>query len=256
MEELLPFIFFIAWLIIGSLGGKKKKEEAERRAEAQRRAREAQARAREAAREARDNEGRIRASSAEPVRPAPQTQQQTGTSLDMVPDELWAILTGGAPRPTGPTGPVPMPEPPTSSDAEYDWQPAGPDRGGWVTEPPWDEEDAVDSIEGVSAERTGEDTLDYDDFAEQAARARYENVELRTRDELATSRDAVAIQVQETSERRHYEFHDALRASEIGGATQAVRVPAGKRLGLHDLDDVRRAIVLSEILGKPKALRD
>lgn len=255
MEELLPFIFFVVWLLIGGLGSKKKREEAQRRAEAERAAREAQARARQAAREARDSEGRIRPSL---DAPAPTTSQQPGgTAVDMVPDELWAILTGGAPRPTGPGAPAPprAPEPP-AAEAEYDWQPAGPDEGGWVTEPPWDEEDAVDSIEGVSAERTGESTVDYDDFAEQTARARYENLEARSWDEQATSREAAALRVPETSERRHYEFHDSLRASEIGGVGQVERPSNAMRLKLNDLGDVRRAIVLAEILGKPKALRD
>lgn len=251
MEELLPFIFFVVWLLIGGLGGKKKREEAQRRAEAERAAREAQARARQAAREARDSEGRISASS--PPAPQPTMQQPTGTAADMVPDELWAILTGGAPRPTGPPTPIPQraPEP---EPVEYDWQPAGPDEGGWVTAPPWDEEDAVDSIEGVSAERGGENTVDYDDQAERIARARYENVSETSWGEGLASSDALALRTPETSERRHYEFHDSLRASEIGGVGQVERPSTAAFLGLSDLGDVRRAIVLMEILGKPKSL--
>ena len=249
MEELLPFIFFVVWLLIGGLGGRKKREEAQRRAEAERAAREAQARARQAAREARDNEGRIRVDV-----PRPSSQQPTGTAADMVPDELWAILTGGAPRPTGPTAPTPRAPEPEVED-EYDWQPAGPDEGGWVTSPPWDEEDAVDSIEGVSAERTGEETFDYDDYAEQAARARYESVEGSSWDDQPTSRDAAALRMPETSERRHYEFHDSLRASEIGSVGQVERPSNAVYLGLNDLGDVRRAIVLAEVLGPPKSLQ-
>ena len=250
MEELLPFLFFIVWLLIGGVTTKKKREEAQRRADAERAAREAQARARQAAREARDGEGRIRAS----VETA--KEKPADTALDMVPDELWAILTGGAPRPTGPTAPSPPRAPqPEPAEAEYDWQPAGPDDGGWVTAPPWDEEDAVDSIEGVSAERGGESTFDYDDFAERTARARYEKVEGTSWDDQPTSRDAAALRMPETSERRHYEFHDSLRASEIGAVGQIERPSTAVHLGLDDIGDVRRAIVLAEVLGPPKSLQ-
>ena len=244
MEELLPFIFFILWIVFGGIGSKKKREEAQRRAQAQREAAEAAKRARDeqrrAMRESREADGR--STFPEAQEPA-SSQGGTGTSLDMVPDELWAILTGGAPRPTGPSGPVEVP---------YDPEPAS--SGGWTTSPPWDEEDAVHSIEGVSTEAP-ENTVDYDDDADRIARARYENLK-RSRYDDAASTDSIAVGQLETSDERHVDFHDRLRAGEIGAAAAAVRRPSlGARLGLRDRDDVRRAIVLSEILGPPKALR-
>ena len=246
MEELIPIIFFILWFLFGTLGSKQKREGQRQRAEAERAAREAAARARaeqrRAMRESREAGGRMTFPDAQET--ATGSSGGTGTSLDMVPDELWAILTGGAPRPTGPSGP----EPTTPRREPVP-------EGGWVTSPPWDEEDAVDSIEGVSAETSLEDVHDYDDTASEVARARYENVEGASWEDRP-SRDSVAVRQSETSDARHVEFHDALRASEIGAAPAFDRGRnARARLGLQGMDDVRRAIVLAEILGKPKALR-
>ena len=247
MEELIPFIFFILWFLFGGLGSKKKREEAQRRAEAQREAQEAARRARaeqrRAMRESREADGRLTYGEAggggffeEPKPAAPTTSD---SSVDMIPDELWTILTGGAPRPT-------RPQPET---AEYP-----PSDGGWVTSPPYDEEDAVHSIEGVSAETSVEDAVDYDDDASRYARARYEAVRATTWEDRP-SRESVAVRTSETSEARHDEFHDRLAASEIGRAGPEQRISARERLGLRNLSDVRRAIVLTEVLGPPKSLQ-
>ena len=231
MEELITFVFFILWFLFGGLGSKKKREEMKRRAEEQRAAAEAQraarAEQRRAMRESREADGRV-------TFPEAQTAGTSSDSLDMIPDELWNILTGGAPRPTQPSA-----EPPVSD-------------GGWITSPPYDEEDAIHSIEGVSAETGGEDVVDYDEDAERHARARYEDVRA-TSWEDRPSREAIAVRTSETSEARHDEFHDRLAASEIGRASAAPSASARERLGLHSLSDVRRAIVLTEILGPPRS---
>ena len=254
MEELIPFIFFILWFLFGGLGSKKKREEAQRRAETQREAAEAARRARaeqrRAMRESREADGRMTFPEARDdglfTGPSTSGGGSTGpgqdSSVDMIPDELWNILTGGAPRPT-------RPEPYPSAERD----PIGD--GGWVTSPPYDEEDAVHSIEGVSAETGGEDLVDYDDDADRTARARYEDLRATTWDDRPTSRDAMAIRVAETSEARHDEFHDKLREGEIGSAERTARISTRERLGLRSHSDIRRAIVLAEVLGPPKALR-
>ena len=257
MEELIPAVFFILWFLFSMIAGKGKREEARRRAEAEREAqaaaRKARAEQRRAMRESREADGRVTYPDAggggffdESGHAGTATTASDDTSLDMIPDELWNILTGGAPRPTRPQ---PSPAPTTSSERE----PVSD--GGWVTSPPWDEEDAVHSIEGVSAETGGEDEVDYDDAADRVARARYEDLRATTWDDRPTSRDAIAVRTSETSDQRHVDFHDKLRESEIGSAERANRVSARERLGLRGLGDVRRAIVLAEILGPPKALR-
>lgn len=266
MEELLPFIFFVAWLLIGGLGAKKKREEAGRRAEAQRREREGRARPqagqrgpqagqRESGRASRDADrdfGYGDTRDAPDRASAGTSSEPEGTALDMVPDELWDILTGGAPRP--PRSPMPTPAPEPEPEPVEEWRAAGPDEGGWVTAPPWNEEAAVDSIEGVSYEEVGRDTFDYDDQADRIARARYETVR-PSRRERASSYDAAAVRADETSDARHMLFHQRLRESEIGTGSVA-RAPSGKaRLGLRNMSDVRRAIVLAEVLGPPKSLQ-
>ena len=254
MEELIPFIFFILWFLFGGLGSKKKREEAQRQAEAQREAaaaeRRARAEQRRAMRESREADGRVTFPEARDdglfTGPSTSGGGSTGptqeSSVDMIPDELWNILTGGAPRPT-------RPEPYPSAERE----PVGD--GGWVTSPPYDEEDAVHSIEGVSAETEGEDLVDYDDEADRIARARYEDLRATTWDDRPTSRDAIAVRTSETSEVRHDAFHDKLREGEIGSSARTTRISARERLGLVTSADIKRAIVLAEILGPPKALR-
>ena len=251
MEELIPFVFFIVWFLFSGVGSKKKREEAQRQAEAQREAaaaaRRARAEQRRAMRESRGADGRETYAQTGDGAYFDESTSSTATttpsdSTDMIPDELWNILTGGAPRPT-------RPQPYPSADRE----PVGD--GGWVTSPPYDEEDAVHSIEGVSAETAGEDLVDYDDEADRVARARYEDLRATTWDDRPTSRDAIAVGMAETSEARHDAFHDKLREGEIGTVARSVRVSARERLGLRTSADIKRAIVLAEILGPPKALR-
>ena len=153
MEGLLPIIFAALWIIFGGIGSKKKREDAARRQRelAQRTAREREAqRAQRLEKRRADSAVRTAAERArEEAREARASVQES--SVDMIPDELWNILTGGAPRP------------PRSQ------QPSG---GGWTTSPPWDEEDAVHSIAGVSTEGEFGDETDSDDEAISHARCR------------------------------------------------------------------------------------
>lgn len=237
--ELLPLALIILWSVIGAKGAKKKQEEKRRRAEADRRAREGQQRARL---ESGESDGRLTIEAETSSRP-PRTVD-AGTAVDMVPDELWSILTGGAPPPTRPRAPEPYPE-----DSESSTVP----EGGWATSPPWDEEDAVNSVEGVSAEEIGDEVVDYDEAADATARARYERPRRFTWED--TNPETARAAAIETDEIRHVEFHDQLRASEIGGAGKAAAPRARERLGIESLEEVRRAIVLMEVLGPPKALQ-
>lgn len=258
--ELIPFILIILWSILGAGGAKKKQEEQRRRAEEQRRAREAQ---RGGVGSGGDSEDRFGAGEASRARDAAaearaETRAPGDTAADMVPDELWRILTGGAPPPTRTPGPVRTPpeveyepEAEYSPDVEYEpeYQPTEP--GGWTTSPPWDEEDAVHSIEGVSAETAAGDLTDYDDAADATARARYDKLRRFSWDDA----EARPVEVDERSDRRHVAFHTRLAEREIG-APEAARGPdLRQRLGLGDLDAVRRAIVLAEVLGPPKSLQ-
>lgn len=253
--ELIPFILIILWSIFGAKSAKRKQEEEQRRrAEEQRRASEARMRA--GGLDARDTGASPEAGRQAGTRtaaPAARTPTTASTgrdsAADMVPDDLWAILTGGAPPPSARVPPHPEPE--------YEEEPAPAEPGGWVTSPPWDEEGAVDSIEGVSYEAGGRETIGYDDAAEGIARARYEDLRDWSWDE-ASRPEASSFASDETSERRHVAFHTRLRDRdiEIGSEAEAAREPSlQQRLGIGDLGQVRRAIVLAEVLGPPKSLQ-
>ncbi|HUF13845.1 MAG TPA: hypothetical protein VMN78_12145 [Longimicrobiales bacterium] len=253
--ELIPLILIILWSIFGAKSAKRKQEEQRRRAEEQRRANEAKQRA--GGVETRESGGSVGAGTRAGTRTTAGTPTTASTgrdsAADMVPDDLWAILTGGTPppRPQPPARVPPLPEP------EYEEDPAPAEPGGWVTSPPWDEEDAVDSIEGVSYENVGRETIGYDDAAEGIARARYEDLRDWSWDE-APRAEASSFASDETSERRHVAFHTRLRDRdiEIGSEAEAARVPSlQQRLGIGDLGQVRRAIVLAEVLGPPKSLQ-
>lgn len=241
--ELLPLILIILWTVLGASGAKKKQEEQRRRAEQARRAREAQARARRESGSVEPEhdeevvpryEGGRYDLDAEPyVRTEP---ADGGSAVDMVPDELWAILTGGAPPPTRPRPPVEYREPEPEPVVE----------GGWVTSPPWDEEAAEHSIEGVSAE-----VLDHDDTAAEYARARYETPRTFSWDTKAGERAARAVTRPQTDDERHDAFHERVDAIAPWGRRRQEHL----RLGLGDMPSVRRAIVLSEVLGPPKSLQ-
>lgn len=243
--ELLPLILIILWSVLGASGAKKKQEEQRRRAEQQRRAREAQARARGQGGDAELEQEDVGAPQygggrydldAEPY--ARTEPADGGSSVDMVPDELWAILTGGAPPPTRPRPPVeyraPEPEPDEIGE------------GGWATSPPWDEEAAQHSIEGVSAE-----VVDHDDSAAEYARARYATPRTFSWDAKAGEREARELASPQSAEERHDAFHARVDAIAPWGRRREEHL----RLGLGDMPTVRRAIVLSEVLGPPKSLQ-
>lgn len=243
--ELLPIILIVLWTLLGTGGAKKKQEEQRRRAEQQRRAREAQSGAGRpqspAGLEPQDDgvpryEGGRYDLDAEPyVRTEP---ADGGSSVDMVPDELWAILTGGAPPPTRPRPPTEYRQPEPEPEPVVE--------GGWVTSPPWEEESARDSIEGVSAE-----VLGHDESAAEYARARYETPRTFSWDTKAGERAARAVSRPPTEEERHDAFHERVDAIAPWGRTRSRDL----RYDLGDIRSVRRAIVLSEILSAPLSLR-
>ena len=168
----------------------------------------------------------------EPVAGRPANEDDAAAA--MLPDDLWEILTGErrTPRET-----LPQPRPaPQGSYEEEDYsleEPHSLEEGGslenqspgeWITTVPGD--DAVMMPEKVYTRPN-------------PIRAAPQVVSLE--------------QLEYDSEIRHDEFHD--RLDSLGGAAK-VRRPAPSAYRFRTDEDLRRAIVMAEILGTPKGLED
>jgi hypothetical protein len=148
------------------------------------------------------------------------------TAADMVPDDLWEILTGQK-RPPVLTTPQPLPPQPKQAnrDVAYDLE---------------EDEEAATAVEAVVR----------DQAAVQTRRARGEAKSLET---LERHAQPVVVSLEEnlpTGAQRHAAFHKKI-------ATPAVVLTQPERKRLLDFSDraeVQRAFLLHEILGKPKGL--
>jgi hypothetical protein len=144
-----------------------------------------------------------------PQRPAEDTAQQSAQVL--LPDDLWAILTGEH----RPAPPMPEPEP----EPEV-WEPE-PELEVWEPEP-WERPDAqADASRPVAAGEWGRE----DDHSLEA--------------------------VVPSDEERHDAFHRRLEATAPATLTAPSR--RGRAARRHQL---RRAIMLREVLGPPRGLED
>lgn len=155
-------------------------------------------------------------------------------AAEMIPDELWEILTG---RPKPRRAPQPVPE------------------------PAWDEEADRSEAESVSLETALDEESEFlrRKRAEEERRAR-EHRELMARRQrggeanMADKAPAVVSLEQNVlpAAARHAAFH---RKVDTPVLQVAARQPQGSvRDWLFTSDDLRRAIVLQEVLGTPKGL--
>ena len=173
--------------------------------------------------------------------PQPQSretaQTQAGDATDLVPSELWEILTGQQ-RPTAP--PPSRTTPPsrvlTPSQVEAE-----------------DEED--EAIEVVSAEARGSDE---ESALDELLRRRERGTELARRVEHPPP-VIVSLETEPAlPSARHAAFHRKVDPAPRAAAPQVVAptAPGAIRLGLdfQDRSALQRAVLLQEVLGKPKAL--
>jgi hypothetical protein len=161
---------------------------------------------------------------------------------EMVPDDLWAILTGErrAPAPT-------RPEPAEADEPE--WAGAGPvaeeDESAWVSSPPvevgsdrdpstraparWDLDDEIEPTPPVSLEYRGPEAYSLESLDQEA---------------VSLERPIPSPGA------RHRAFH--ARYDRPAVSRPRPRSAIGRALG--NRPSVRQAIVLSEVLGPPKGL--
>ncbi|MGH7477435.1 MAG: hypothetical protein ACRELD_14300, partial [Longimicrobiales bacterium] len=153
---------------------------------------------------------------------------EPASAADMGPDDLWELLTGERRRRA--PEPRPAPEPPRRVPAK-------------VALPRAPEAEPEPSYNDVAI-----DELQYDQDR-RLARSEARSLEAITPPEYP---EIVSLETEPLpAERRHTLFHERLDASalEVQRAT-----PLTVHLGLDSARDVRRAFVLREILGPPRAL--
>lgn len=183
-----------------------------------------------------------------PQIPVPESREEGGAqedATDILPSDLWEMLTGQRPSSTGGmrTGPAPTPARPAPQ------RPPPRSRPGSTPQTEW-EQSRIESATPPPA------TL-RDDRAEADALIRERNrVEVERRTLHRGRMETVSLETAVPAQRvRHEAFHKRLDAKARGDVA-IVDKPAGARLRMDHLDrsDLQRAVLLKEILGAPKGL--
>ncbi|MBI4546078.1 MAG: hypothetical protein HY703_12840 [Gemmatimonadetes bacterium] len=168
--------------------------------------------------------------------PSPETARPYGraarggqpppAAADMIPDELWELLTGERRRPTPaptPTGPGRLESAESPEEAEA-------------------EEWGIDAEEVPAGEEVAEEVL---------------REEAQSLEEIPAPAQPVIVSLEELAPpaQRHAAFHSRLDQSAPLTLAPRPRPSARRRiLRSGGRDDLRRAILLREVLGPPKAL--
>lgn len=233
--ELVPLVLIILWTVLGARASSRKKKPGTRGAERGTGPGRASTRSLPGA-------GRSGAAGRDrPVQASAPSERDPGgdSAAEMLPEDLWAVLTGQAPPSRAPERtqertPAPMDEPTRYEDYDtrdetvesYDIL-VGEEGEGWLSQERLEHreqpEPGVVSLEGSS----------YDDVVQ--------------------GRVGEAPTELELSDERHRRFHRRLDAS--APVVRPRRGSAARRLGLRGRTDLRRAMVLTEVLGRPVALR-
>jgi len=160
--------------------------------------------------------------------PQPQEQAETQegtaprTAADMIPPDLWELLTGQR-RPE--QAPPPQPSPPQA-------QASDPRAPSWRTAP----------VETASRPAADEESEAYEVVLRRDREARIANA----------PPTIVSLETEPLSEkRRHARFHEKLEHLAPAATSRHARTVLFQ---LADRDTMRRAVVLQEILSRPKGL--
>lgn len=182
-----------------------------------------------------------------PAGEAEPTASSRETAAEMIPEELWELITG-QPRPR----PVPPPPPETHTPSP---RPTVPARRSKAPGRSWEahledesaEPEAYRDEDAEVVETLRAQTRDVQAEID-AARRRHEGI--RAEREYAVQ--VVSLETEPPSDRvRHRRFHEKLEATQTV-AEVPTSLAAG--LGLGTPRDIRRAFVMHEVLGPPKAL--
>ncbi|MEX2609656.1 MAG: hypothetical protein WEA24_06890 [Gemmatimonadota bacterium] len=168
-------------------------------------------------------------------------REQPESAADMVPEDLWAVLTGEQ-RSTRPP-PRRAPAPPT------------PREGPPVEAVAWKVESERDQVDALLQGRIDEQRREVRERDERIRRSR-----LARPEHLRPAPRVVSLETPlGDPDKRHERFHDkmdAITATEVGRAGTRRR-SAGMldELALGSQAELRRALVLQEVLGMPRSMR-
>lgn len=178
-------------------------------------------------------------------RPAETAGQATGDASDLLPADLWKILTGQMPQQSSE---------PTTAEAETTAVPARRpeerprDRAGQRkpgTRSPRDRQ---------SARRLQKSDRDEEQAAAELLLRRERDRLRRSRLERSPSR-VVSLETEPEAEpARHASFHEKL--DRLSAPAVVAKRKTGILLDLDDRSSLQRAILLQEVLGKPRGLED
>lgn len=175
-----------------------------------------------------------------PRAPTPFDDEDEDLAAGMLPDDLWEILTGERRTPVEPQR---APQPRTL-----------PQHHDTVDGPPASFEDPTEH--SFELEHQADFESDFDpDFEEAAYSA--EPVEIEPYVHQAPVREAPkVVSLEKTyfdAESRHDRFHE--RLEELPPAARIRRRKPTRAAGMLDDDDLRKAIIMNEVLGPPKGLQ-
>jgi hypothetical protein len=167
---------------------------------------------------------------AQQPRQAPQPYSAENPATEMIPAELWELLTGQK-RPAPAQTPPPAPKPVSARiDLEED------------------EESVTADEERVAPRRVR------DEGAEVELVLRRQRAGLEKRVERRPEPAIVSLETEPLAEPvRHKKYHEKMAVATVAERVNT-KFAASVRLNLATPNDLRRAVVLQEILGKPKAL--
>jgi hypothetical protein len=163
---------------------------------------------------------------------APQQRQAPERAADMIPDDLWMILTG-QPRPTAPL-PAPVP---TDAGGDDELEP---------------DEELVPDEEEVFQPRMSNEARQVEELRRSRAEVAYRRTQARDPDRPVI----VSLETEPLpSAARHARFHEKVDPLAVVAIVQRGRSgPSIGRIAGAEPQALRRAIVLQEILGKPRGL--
>lgn len=168
-------------------------------------------------------------------------REEPTSAADMVPEDLWAVLTGEQ-RPARPAPPPPpsrpeaRPEPPVEAAA-------------------WEVESERKQVDALLQGRIDEQRREVRERDERIRRSR-----LARPEHLRPAPRVVSLETPlGDPEKRHRRFHDkmdAITATEVGRSSGGGK---GERmldaLALGSQAELRRALILQEVLGTPRSMR-
>jgi len=182
--------------------------------------------------------GRVQDRRPVPVRDEVPPDATEDAAAAMIPDDLWEILTG-RPKPQS-SRPQPAPLPAPHYEVEYEEADADEELATYDVVP--------DEIAEYDRRRRLQEA--------QRERARHELTERRRRErDLHTADKAPIVYSLErplpAAAQRHAEFHAKV---DVPAAAQQTARRRSARERLFGGDDLKRAIILQEVLGRPKGL--